>query len=52
MKYIFFFTEEIDKIGLSSNNDKRIQSVDLTETYAHGMRKDLIWKKEKINTLV
>ena len=47
-----FFTEEIGKIGLGSNNDKRIQSVDSTEAYAHGMRKDLIRKKEKINKLV
>ena len=30
------FTEEINKIALSSNDDKRIQSIDLIETYAHG----------------
>ena len=28
------FTEEINKIALSSNNDKRIQSIDSIETYA------------------
>ena len=42
------FTEEINKIALGSNDDKRIPSIDSTETYAHGMNKDLIWKKEKI----
>ena len=34
------FTEEINKIALSSNDDKRIQSIDLIETYAHGMSKE------------
>ena len=39
-------TEEINKIALSSNNDdKRIQSIDLIETYTYGMSKDL--KSEK-----
>ena len=32
-----FFTEEINKIALSSNNGKRMQSIDLIETYANGM---------------
>ena len=41
------FTEEINKITLGLNDDKRIQSIDSIETYAHGMSKDLIWKKEK-----
>ena len=41
--------EEINKIALSSNDDKRIQSIDLIETYAYGMNKDvIICKKEKI----
>ena len=34
------FTEEINKIALSSNNDKRMQSIDLIETYAYGMSKE------------
>ena len=42
------FAEEINNIALGSNDDKRIPSIDSTETYAHGMNKDLIWKKEKI----
>ena len=41
------FTEEIKKIALSSNVDKRIQSLVLPETYAPGMSKDLLCKKEK-----
>ena len=30
------FTEEINKIALSSNDDERKESVDSTETYAYG----------------
>ena len=43
------FTEDINKIALSSNDDKRIQSIDSIETYAYGTSKDLICKKEKYN---
>ena len=39
-------TEEINKIALSSNDDKRMQSTDLMETYLYGMSKDLVSKKE------
>ena len=42
------FTEEINKIALSSNDDNRMQSTDLTETYSYGMNKNLEFKKEKI----
>ena len=35
------FTEEINKIALSSNDDKRMQSIDSIETYAYRTRKDL-----------
>ena len=45
------FTEEINKIALSSNDDKRMQSIDSTETYAHEMSEDLICKKEKIERI-
>ena len=34
------FTEEINKIALSSDDDKRMQSIDSIETYAYGMNKD------------
>ena len=30
------FTEEINKVALSSNDDKIMQSIDLIETYALG----------------
>ena len=40
------FIEVINKIALSSNNDKRMQSIDLIETYAYRMGKDLTCKKE------
>ena len=42
------FTHEINKIALSSNNDKRMQSIDSIETYAYGTSKDLVSKKEEI----
>ena len=42
------FTEEIIKIALSLNDDKRLQSIDLIETYAYGTSKDLICEKEEI----
>ena len=35
------FTEEFFKTALSSNDDKRIQSIDLIETYAYGASKDI-----------
>ena len=41
------FTELINKIAWSSNDDKRMQSIDLIERYAYRMSKDLMWKKEK-----
>ena len=33
-------TEKINKIALSSNNDKRIQAADKITTYAYGMKLD------------
>ena len=41
------FTEEVNKIVLSANDDKKIQLIDSVETHAYGTRKDLICKKEK-----
>ena len=32
----------------NSNGDKRIQSIDLIETYTHGTSKDLVSEKEEI----
>ena len=42
------FTEEINKIALSTNDDKRMQSIDSIETYAYGTSKDLVSEKEEI----
>ena len=42
------FTEEINKIALSSNDDRRIQSIDSIETYEFGTREDLVSDKEGI----
>ena len=42
------FTEEINKIALSLNDDKRIQSIISIETYAYGTSKDLVSDKEEI----
>ena len=41
------FTEEINKIVLSSNDDKIMQLIDSIETYAYDTSKDLISKKKK-----
>ena len=42
------FTEEINKIALSSNGDTRMQSIDSIETYAYGINNDLVSEKEEI----
>ena len=42
------FTEEINKIALSSNDDNRMHSIDLIETFAYGVNKGLVCKKEEI----
>ena len=48
------FTEEIKKTALSSNDYKKMQSVDLMETYAYGTSKDLVSEKEviKCNSII
>ena len=42
------FTEEVNKIFLSSNDDKRMKWIELIETYAFGMNKKLVIEKEEI----
>ena len=42
------FTEEINEIALSSNDAKRMQSIDLIQIYAHGTSKNLACKKKEI----
>ena len=39
---------EINKIALSLNDDKRMESIDLIETYAYGTSKYLVSEKEEI----
>ena len=41
-------TEAVNKICLSSNDDKWMQSIDSIETYSYGLSKDLVSKKEEI----
>ena len=38
----------LEKLTLSANSDKRIQSIDSIETCAYGTSKDPICKKEEI----
>ena len=42
------FTEEINKIVLSSNDDKTVPWIYWTETYAYGRSKYLVSEKEVI----
>ena len=42
------FTEEVNKIALSANNDKRIQSANSIETYLYGTTENLVRIKEMI----
>ena len=42
------FTEETNKIALSSNDDKRIEPFNSIETYACGLSKDVVSKNEEI----
>ena len=42
------FTEEINKIVLSSNDVKRMQLIGSIDAYACGTSKDLVSKKEQI----
>ena len=46
------FTQEINKIALSLNDDKRLQSSYLKETYANAMSKDLVSEKKRLNVAI
>ena len=46
------FTEVINKIALSTHDDKRIQLIDSTETYAYGTSENIIHAKEKLNVII
>ena len=45
------FTEKINKIASTLNDDKRIQSIDSIETCAYGTGKDLVTEKEEIDLI-
>ena len=51
-KWHNIFTEEMNKIALSSNDDKRMQSIDSIETYAYGTSKDLVSEKKRLNVTI
>ena len=51
-KWHNIFTEEINKIALSSNDDKRMQSIDSIETYAYGTSRDLVSEKKRLNVTI
>ena len=42
------FIKVINKIAVSSNDDKGMQSIDSIEAYAYGTSKDIIVTKEEI----
>ena len=42
------FTKEVNKIILSADDDKRIQSIDSIETYVYGTNEEIIHVKEEI----
>ena len=42
------FTEEVNQIALSADDDKMMQSIDFIEAYAYGTSKDIIQKTEEI----
>ena len=46
------FTKEFNKIVLSSNDDERMHSADLIETYECGTSKDLLSEKEEMNVII
>ena len=47
------FTNKINKNNLSSNNDKRMQPIDLIGTYAYGRSKDPVSEEEiKCNNIL
>ena len=43
--YHFMYTEEVNKIALSSNDDKRLQTSDRITTYPYGTREMMMINK-------
>ena len=46
------FTEKVNKIGLTSNDDIRIQPTDSLETYANAKSKMLHVRKKKLDVII
>ena len=46
MKGTTFFNYEISKIALSSNDNKRMQSIDSIEAYTYGVSKHSVGEKK------
>ena len=46
------FTEEINKIALSLYDDKRMQSIDLIETYVYETKTVYLVKKKRLNLTI
>ena len=46
------YTEEINKIALSSNDDKRLQTFDKIETYLHGTNVFKVCESEMITVKI
>ena len=45
------FTVEINENAISANDDKRIQSIDSTETYANRTNEEIILEKEEFKCI-
>ena len=46
------FTEQVNKIALSANDEKKIQLINSIETYAYGTSKKLYIKMKKLNLAI
>ena len=44
-------TEQINKIALSSNDDKRLQTFDKTATYPYGTKALKVWESEMLSKI-
>ena len=44
-------TEEVNKTALSASDDKRIQLIDLLQTYAYRTNEELLCKKEELTCI-